>query len=454
MFYKNFHLKIVLLVFTIVSSIFLIFFLIFHYNLLFFPILIFFSIIYQIANLIFFIEKTNRDLKNFLESIRYSDFSISFKEKGMGKSFDELSKEFNNLISDFRKIRSKKEEHYFYLKNVVEHIEIAIISFRDDGKVEMINKASKNLFEIENLKNIRELEFFDKKLFDLIIEIKIGETKLLKILNKEDSLQLSIFATEFKIKEKKIKLISLKNIHFEMEEQEMESWKKLIRVLTHEIMNSIAPISSLTDTMSDMVEEIEEELKDNLTEDFDYEMIDDMKLALKTIQKRSKGLIHFVETYRNLTKIPEPNFKIFFVKDLFKNTYNLLEKSLKKNKILCKINISPKNLQITADEQLIEQVIINLLKNSIEALENKKKAEINLKAFVNKNGKINLQIIDNGMGIMNEVLDKIFIPFFTTKTKGSGIGLSLSKQIMRLHNGNIYANSSVNKGTNFTLNFN
>ena len=453
MIYNSFKTKTIIKILILSGSFFLFFYVLNYSELKIFPIIIVIAIIYQIYQLIYHVEKTNRDLKIFFESIRHSDFSHSYKNHGLGKSFDELANAFNGVIKDFQKIRSEKEEHYYYIQNIIQHIDIAILSFQKDGKIEMINKAAKNLFEINFLKNINDLNDWNEEFVRVLSNIKTGENTLIKINKKDDIFQLSIYATEFRLNDRNVKLVSVKDIQAELEEKEMEAWQKLIRVLTHEIMNSIAPISSLTSTLMLMTKELNEELKTYLPDDFDDETAQDIKQALITIYKRSTGLIHFVDTYRNLTKIPKPNFSIFMVKDLFNHVCNLLQKDLEKQNITCEIDIQTSDLKIIADEQLIEQVMINLLKNAIHALEEKEGGKILLKSFVNKRGKTNIQIIDNGVGIVKEVLDRIFIPFFTTKTTGSGIGLSLSKQIMRLHKGNIIASSQENEYTKFTLIF-
>ncbi len=407
----------------------------------------------QIVSLIHYIEKTNRIVTSFLESVRFSDFSRTFQAEGLGSSFDNLKKAFNKVIEDFQKIRSEKEEHYFYLQNIISHIEIGIIAYQKDGTVEMINNAAKKLFNVQQLKNIQLLETWNPGLELVFLNIEPGDNELIKVKRGEDLLQLSIQATEFKINEREIILVSIKNIQSELEEQEMEAWQKLIRVLTHEIMNSIAPIASLTSTVNLMVTEVAENIEAHAGENFDREGIDDIINALNTIHKRSTGLIHFVEKYRNLTRIPKPNFSVYKIKDQFDNIHSLLEKEIKEKKIKFEMSIVPNKLELTADEQLIEQVLINMVKNSIHALDNTEKKKIYLKAYINNNGKRVIQVIDNGQGIIKEVGDKIFIPFFTTKSTGSGIGLSLSKQIMRVHNGNIKVNSLPNVETCFTLTF-
>jgi nitrogen fixation/metabolism regulation signal transduction histidine kinase len=421
-------------------------------NLYFTASLIFVAIIYQIYEIIKYVEKTNRLLKNFLESIRYSDFTRNFQVQGLGSSFDKLQESFNSVISDFQKIRAEKEEHYFYLQTVIQHIGISLIAFHRDGKVEMINNASKKLFQVSKLKKIQDLSSFSEELVSSLLRLKHGENTLVKVIDQEDILKLAIYATEFKINDRQIILVSIKNIQYELEEQEIESWQKLIRVLTHEIMNSITPISSLSTTLSTILDDFGEN-NTNKFQDEDLETLKEVKMALETIHKRSSGLLHFVDTYRNLTKIPKPNFGIFQVQKLFDNIHRLMEEEIQSKGITCEININPKSIELFADEQLLEQVLINLIKNSIHALENTKNPKIELKAFMNKRGRISIQISDNGQGIIKEVLDKVFIPFFTTKTKGSGIGLSLSKQILRLHGGTITVQSIPGERTSFTLTF-
>ncbi|WP_245868040.1 sensor histidine kinase [Labilibaculum filiforme] len=434
------------------ATIFLLFYLLAKKSLYFTASLTFLAIVYQIYEIIKYVEKTNRLLKNFLESIRYSDFTRNFQVQGLGSSFDKLQESFNAVITDFQKIRAEKEEHYFYLQTVIQHIGISLIAFHRDGKVEMINNASKKLFQVSSLKQIQDLSRFSEELVTCLLSLKHGENTLVKVIDNEDILKLAIYATEFKINNRQVILVSIKNIQYELEEQEIESWQKLIRVLTHEIMNSITPISSLSTTLTTILDNFGEN-NTNKFQDEDLETLNEVKLALETIHKRSSGLLHFVDTYRNLTKIPKPNFGIFQVQKLFNNIHRLMEEEIKRKGIRCEISINPESLELFADEQLLEQVLINLIKNSIHALEHTEHPEIELKAFMNKRGRISIQISDNGQGIIKEVLDKVFIPFFTTKPKGSGIGLSLSKQILRLHGGTITAQSIPNEKTSFTLTF-
>ena len=415
------------------------------------PILLGVLIIFQTLDLIRYVQKTNRYLTSFLESIRYADFSRSFKLEGLGSAYDEMRDAFNDVISDFQKLRTEKEEHFHYLQNVIQHIGISLVAFQKDGSVEMINNSAKKLFQISKLKNISELESYSSELVKNMKNMKAGERILVQVIDNDMMMQLAIYATEFKIRAQRIILVSIQNIQAELEEQEMEAWQKLIRVLTHEIMNSITPIASLSSTVNELLKDID--TTDNKPQMIDDDTVIDIRNSLKTITKRSTGLVHFVESYRNLTKIPKPKFKIIPIKEIFHNVHLLMEKDLKLKGIECVIDILPSSLELTADEELIEQVLINLVKNAIHALSGVGNAKIVMRAFLDKRGRIAVQVIDNGPGILKEVIDKIFVPFFTTKPDGSGIGLSLSKQILRMHGGTLTAQSEPNVETNFTLRF-
>jgi len=451
MVYKNFRIRIIIRIVLLIITIFTLFYIINNRDFNITPVLIGMLIVIQVFSLINFLESTNRYLTHFLESIRYSDFTRSFQIEGLGKAYDGLKKAFNNVIEDFQKIRAEKEANFHYLQNVIQHIALSLIAFKKNGEVILINNAAKRLFRINSLKNINKLNSFSEDFVKVLTQLKNGEKTLMKVSTEDDLLQLMISAKIFKMYGHNISLISIQNIQTELETQELEAWQKLIRVLTHEIMNSITPISSLTATVNDILDDID--TTDNIPQEIDDETVIDIRNALSTIHKRSLGLIHFVETYRNLTKIPKPDFKIFKVQDLFENVEKLLHETMKAQNIAFITEIEPTSIEITADEQLIEQIVINLLKNSLQALENQDNGKIILKAFIGLRSRARIQVIDNGPGILKEVLDMIFIPFFTTKQNGSGIGLSLSKQIMRQHGGTISANSTPNKETTFVLKF-
>ncbi|HKM94679.1 MAG TPA: ATP-binding protein, partial [Prolixibacteraceae bacterium] len=407
----------------------------------------------QIMLLIRHVDKTNQLLNSFLQSIRYSDFTRTFQVESTDSSLNKLKTTLNEVIRDFQSVRAEKEESYHYLQTIIQHIGIALIAYQRDGSVELINNATKRLFQVRNLPNIQVLSSYSHELVQKLLTIKHGENALVKVRDKDDLLQLSIYGTEFKIHNRNIMLVSIKNIQHELDDKEMESWQKLIRVLTHEIMNSITPISSLSSTVNGLINDIIERAGANEQNVEITEELQEISSALSTIQKRTEGLIQFVNTYRNLTRIPTPNFTIFQVSRLLNNIYELHRAELEALNIECTLIVEPPTLELSADEMLIEQVLINLIKNSMHALEHRTNARIQLRAFLNRRGKITIQVVDNGPGILPEVLDKIFIPFFSTKPLGSGIGLSLSRQIMRLHGGSLNAFSEPEKETIITLTF-
>ena len=416
------------------------------------PVMLTVLVIFEIASIIRYLDKTNRELTSFLESIRFSEFTRSFQIESMGGTFNELNRAFNEVMHDFQKVRAEKEESFHYLQTIVQNIDVSVIAYSGDGNIELINKTAKKLFQLASIKNIKALESLSPELVATLLGIKPGENKLVKVQYDDDILQLAIFASTIKVKDKLIFLVTIKDIQNVLEEQETEAWQKLIRVLTHEIMNSITPIASLSSTLDLMLKGMVAEGNGEELH-IDKESVSEIQEALQTINKRSTGLLHFVNTYRNLTRIPKPNFRQCSVKELFINIEKLMEEEIKRYGFEFIVHVEPSDLEFTADDQLIEQVLINLLKNSLHALIGRPSGKIQLLGFMNKRGRVTLQVVDNGTGILKDVLDKIFIPFFTTKPSGSGIGLSLSKQIMRLHNGTISAHSEPEVETVFTMTF-
>ncbi len=408
-------------------------------------------IIFQIYSLIKYVEKSNRDYVRFLEAIKYEDFSLSFSGKKLGKSFDALKTAFNEVLKKFQQTRAEKEEHHRYMQTVVQHIGIGLLSFEADGEVQLVNTAAKRLLKINVLKNIKSLKPGNPELVKTLFQLKPGEKKLVKIETNGEIQQLIIYGTEFILREQKYTLVSLQNIQTELEEKEMEAWQNLIRVLTHEIMNSITPIASLASTVNNLLADCHND-NQNCAQ-LESETIEDISIAAQTIEKRSKGLLNFVESYRKLTRIPRPDFQIFTISSLFNRIEQLMKTKIEEGKIDFFTDIDPESLELTADPEMVEQVLINLLINAIDAVNTKQEGKIKLLAKMDSMGRVIIQVSDNGAGIIQSVLDKIFIPFFTTKQEGNGIGLSLSKQIMRLHRGNISVSSQPGVETIFTLRF-
>lgn len=407
------------------------------------------AFVIQVFALIRTIEKSNREISNFLSSIKYDDFTATYPEKGNSSSVDQLYKEFNNVIKKFREIRADKEANYHYFRTIVQHVGIGLITFNKQGEVQIINSSAKKLIGIEGIQNINELSKVSPKLVESLMKLKTGGSDLIDFTQNGTHTQLSIYVIELILRGEEFKLVSVQNIQSELEEKEMEAWQNLIRVLTHEIMNSITPLSSLAATVrNNLVDNIE----DNVP--IEKEELEDIYLAVETIERRSQGLIRFVTDFRNLTRIPQPNLAQESIKGILDHVKVLFNFEFEKKKVKFSLSIEPTDLKCNIDKELIDQVLINLLQNAIHALEeNVEEKHILIKAFMNEYNRPVIVIRDNGSGIDEEALAKIFIPFFTTKKQGSGIGLSLSKQIMRKHGGGISVKSISNEGTEFTLRF-
>lgn len=396
-------------------------------------------------------EKTQRKIAEFMEGMRHDDYSNSFQFREQGAYFEYLNKEFKEIFAEIKRYRKEKQEGYYFLQTLLQHLKVGVLAFTQDGQVDMVNTATKRIFQLNHIKEIEELSVYDANLPNLLRKMKNEETQLLKINIGDTLMQLSMFSTWIQVGEKSLKLISFYNIQSELEEQEIDSWQKLIRVVTHEIMNSITPITSLASTINSIL--IDDEGKALKSDQIDNESLDIIQEAMQTIERRSRGLQKFVEEYRSFSRIPKPAFRYMQVDDLLNRVLSLLENDIRENKIRITLSVIPRNLQLTLDPDLIEQVFINLLLNAIDALKGIENPEITIHAVKNDNGRVVISIKDNGKGIPVDMLEKIFIPFFTSKEEGSGIGLSLSRQIMHLHKGKIQIKSVPFEYTHVSLTF-
>ncbi|HEY0742899.1 MAG TPA: ATP-binding protein [Chryseosolibacter sp.] len=413
--------------------------------------LLFFGLgLYQIKLLIEYLDRSHENIASFLDSIRFDDLSYSFKTESDDPVVQRLHKELNEAMLKLRNSRREKDSEFLFFKNIVMHVGIGLIIFKEDGKIEIFNSAARRLLKINRAENINDLKDVSETLVNVFIKLKTGGRELVRLKIGDDLFQLSIYAIELTLRGENVKLISIQNIQSELEEKEMEAWQNLVRVLTHEIMNSVTPISSLAGI-------VEEELKQHMEQQEDKpltnDQLNDIHLSLQTISKRSEGLIHFVKEFRSLTSIPKPRQVQIEVKTLLEELTMLHRKELMEKSIHLTISVYPEDLTISADKNMIEQVIINLIKNAIQAFEDQAEKNIELRASLNEKSRPVISVKDNGTGIDPEAMEKIFIPFFTTKKTGSGIGLSLSRQIMRQHQGTLTVKSTVGKGTEFFMRF-
>lgn len=412
--------------------------------------------VFQVINLIRYVESTNNQLQRFFEAISYNDFSQSFSTKGTNKSFASLNEVFNEIIEKFKNERAKGEENYRYLQTVVQHIGIGLFSFNQKGEIELLNTAAKRMLDVSVLRNVEQLKEVSMQLYDSVIGLKSGSRTLLNCTINSERMQLAIYTTEFRMKGDNYKLISIQNIASELDEKEMEAWQNLTQVLAHEIMNSITPIASLSDTVNTML--MGDVFGSEAPAPIPAETLDDVKEALGTINKRSLGLMRFVNSYRNITQIPTPIFEVLSVKEVLNRVRNLMKGEASKRRVEIEVNVEPESLEITADSQLIDQALINIVKNAFKALSDVNDPKIRLSARIDEAGHSLIEVEDNGPGIKKTVLEKIFVPFYTTnktheKEGGSGIGLSLSRQIMRMHGGTLTVPKSQKGSTIFMLRF-
>ncbi len=405
-------------------------------------------LIYQLNDFYRFQKKAHDELDQFVESVHYRDFSRYFDVKHAPVDLQPLRQGFNEINTTFKVISKEKETQYQYVQKILELVDTGILSYQEEsGEVVWMNEALKNLLQLPYLKTIHSLAKRDGQLYNSLLILKPGEAKIATAHHDKSSFKILLSATAFQTEGKKFKLIAFQNVNEALDETESKAWQKLLSVMTHEIMNSIAPISSLAETLKSRLKQ-SVNLLNNETG-----AVDDLELGIDTIKRRSEGLLKFAETYRNLNKITTLNLRQVYVRNLFENLHHLMQPTLEQKNIDLEIILKDTDLQLEADTNLIEQVLINLLVNAIEAVKEKTEPRIILSAYVANNKKTIVKVSDNGSGMTEEVLDKIFIPFFSTKKHGSGIGLSLCKQIMMLHKGTMQVQSTEGEGTSFLLQF-
>jgi nitrogen fixation/metabolism regulation signal transduction histidine kinase len=404
---------------------------------------------FQVMQLVKIMEGPIVKIDSPIDQIRFDEVTTTFKTDSKEEAVLKVQKEMNDAFNKVKVARKEKDSEYQFFKNIVQHVGIGILTFKKDGAIQIINNAAKRLLRVDKVERISELREASDLLVEAFLKLKTGGRELIRLKSGDETIQLSIFAIELTLRGEEVKLISMSNIQSELEEKEMEAWQNLVRVLTHEIMNSVTPISSLAGVVE---EELQKKLETNHLS-MQRDEAEDMHLSVQTISKRSEGLIKFVKEFRSLTHIPKPKVLQVAVKPLLDELAMLHKKELADNNIAISVLVEPETMMVMADKTLIEQVLINLIKNAIQAFGEKTDKKISLYAHLNETGNVLISVKDNGTGIEPEALEKIFIPFFSTKKTGSGIGLSLSRQIMRQHEGNISVKSEMGEGTEFVLRF-
>ncbi len=404
--------------------------------------------LFILTDMLRFQKKAHNEVEQFAESVHYRDFSRHFDVNKAPVELKPLRKGFNDINSTFKTISRERETQYQYLQKILELVDTGIISYEQEtGTIGWMNESFKNIFSIPYLKTIQSLQKRDEDLYNAVVALKPGDSKVVAITRNQQVVKILLTASIMRSDDKVYKLLAFQNISEALDETESKAWQKLLNVMTHEIMNSVAPISSLADTLKNRLKLYSE--KNNGGTD-----LDDLELGIDTIKRRSEGLLKFTESYRNLNKITRLDLKKTLVRDLFENLSSLMQPTLAQKNIELNIVLRDTQMAVNIDRELIEQVLINLLVNAIEAVKAADKPVITLSAEVSKEGRQLIKIADNGTGMSAELIDKIFIPFFSTRKTGSGIGLSLCKQIMLLHKGTIKVQSVEGEGSVFAMQFN
>ncbi|MFP4088895.1 MAG: sensor histidine kinase [Cyclobacteriaceae bacterium] len=407
-------------------------------------------LILQVYELIRYVQRTNRELAKLLLSIKNNDFTTSFNSLKQDRQFRELHDAFREIIEAYKNVKIEKEAQYEYLRLIVRHIKVGIISIKGEDEIALINQPALDILQTGTYHYWHNLKNSLPRFVEQVSQLRENESRLLDIPVNGEVKRLSVHLSSAVLLRQPYRIITFQDIAQELNQSEIDAWHKLIRILTHEIMNSVTPVSSLSETMLLMLQSAEGRLKK--PEEVDSELLEDLAYSLRTIQKRSEGLLGFVEDYRKLTKIPQPQPEMISVQELFEDIRQLMRAELQKQGIQLSAEVKPHNLHLWADRRLLEQILINLLTNSRQALQEVAKAQIWL---IGKelDGQVLLEVADNGAGIPEDKLDKIFVPFFSTKENGSGIGLSLSRNIMSLHGGNIKVSAPSAGLTVFSLSF-
>lgn len=406
------------------------------------------TLLYLCINTYTFVKRRFVVMDDFFEAVKYRDFSRWFPEDRGPKDIRFLYTGFNEINRTIKEINTKNEAQYVYLQKILEMVDIGIIAYNlESGDVLWSNDSFGETLDMPSFKNIRFVENRKPELFNTIFETYHREPNSISIALQNESIKILISDTVFQVKDDAFKLIVIQNIDDTLNKNESESWKKLLSVMTHEIMNSIAPISSLADTLQKNLQLAIEQPEETRLE------LEDLNAGVKTIKNRSEGLLKFAKTYRSLSKVTHLNLQRVKIENLFNNLQLLMEPSIKAKNISIAFNVTSPKLELDIDTHLIEQVLINLILNAVDACKDGANPEIKVLASQNPNRDIVIKVLDNGSGIPKDILENIFVPFFTSKTTGSGIGLSLCKQIMLLHKGRIIVKSVEGEGSVFSLVF-
>jgi signal transduction histidine kinase len=389
-----------------------------------------------------------QEFRDLVETVRYRDFSRRFYTLKGPADMRFMHQGFNEICDVITTINHEKEMQHQYLQKIIELVDTGILSYQlDTGEVLWMNQSLKNLLDIPSLKNFNALQRRNEPLFNSLQLLGNENSMVIPVFRDNVQSKVLVAAGTFIMQDVPYRLLAFQNVNEALDEAESQAWQRLLNVMTHELMNSVAPVASLAGTLKNLLNRIKDKTAD--PESF----VEDIELGVDTIMRRSEGLLSFAETYRNLSKITELNISRVQVSSLFEHISQLMLPSLAKKNIELEVILKDPLMDINADASLVEQIMINLILNAVEAVKAKPAPHIILSAALNAGKRPTIKVSDNGTGIPPEMMDKIFIPFFSTRKNGNGIGLSLCKQIMMLHKGNIHVQSVAGEGTCFSLLF-
>lgn len=397
-----------------------------------------------------FVSKTNSEVSRFLEAARYADFSQRFNLHGLGAGFGELGDTFTDILQRFQSVRAGQEEELRHLKALVEHVPVPLLSLHGDGAITIWNNAARRLFGSSHVTRLSDLSQFGENFGSGLQGISPGKRHLTTFRIDGTEQQLAVAATQIIIGGRAEKLVSLQDIQSELDLAQLQAWQDLVRVLTHEIMNSITPVASLAKTAVDLVDDAAGKVTGNPEV---VEELKDVKDAVNTVARRSDSLMQFVSSYRRLTRLPPPEKALIRLDSLFKDVCSLAVQGWEEKGLKLVSSIEPSELDFTADRDMIEQVLINMIQNAEQALSSTEGGTVWLSARLNRRGRVVIEMADNGPGIPADIARKIFVPFFTTKREGSGVGLALTRQVMIAHGGSVSLDEREGGGAKFTLTF-
>jgi two-component system nitrogen regulation sensor histidine kinase NtrY len=397
-----------------------------------------------VVDLTRYLTRGQQALTDFTLALKYRDFSRQYSAQSVPASLRHLHEAFNQVNATFMELRAEQEGQFQYLQTILALLDTGIVSYDAAGTVAWVNEAFKQMLHLPYLKNIRVLQSRQPVLYEAICRAVPGQPVVVKLMVGRQTVQLLVSATQFKLRDEAFTLLAFKNVSQALADTETAAWQQLLRVMTHEIMNSVAPIASLADSLGRHVQRARQQEASD-------ELLDDVGTGIRIIQQRSEGLLRFAQVYRDFSTLALPQRTTLYVQELLQATRQLLAEQLAAQGIKVTLSVRPAHLTLHADGHLLEQVLINLVLNAAQAVTQTSNPHISLLAWPDEQEQVVIEVKDNGSGIPADILDSIFIPFFTTRLNGSGIGLSLAKQIMQLHQGSIQVHSVAGAGSAFQL---